>query len=570
MNARLKLRARILLIAILFFAVSIIANLYRIQIIKGEYYSKKANDQYVRPVSSLIDRGSIFFSTKDGTNVQVASIKTGYQVFINPDKIKNPEAIFEALSEYIKIDKSDYLNKVKKVEDPYEELVDQIEESKALSIKGLGILGLGVTKESWRIYPADKMASHEVGILGESASSTLVVGKYGLERSYENVLRRKKVSSNTNALAQLFIDLKEVPSDGEKEGDIVTSLELTTQKYLEKVLLEIDEAWHPDLVGGIVMNPNNGEIIAMSSLPTFDPNNISNIQDIGVLSNPLVESVYEMGSIVKPLTMAVALDNGAVYPDSTYEDTGTMTLSGKEIANHDRKARGIVSMQEILSQSLNVGAATIALEVGKEAFSKYFIGLGFGSKTGIDLPNEASGLVNNLRTGRDVEIATIAYGQGVAVSPISITRSLSVLANGGYLVTPHLVKEIKYSDGSIKKIEPNKSKRVISKKSTEDVTKMLVKVVDKSLLNGSIKNDRYSISAKTGTAQIANPKGGGYYEDKFLHSFFGYFPAYKPRFIVFLYQVNPKETDYAANTLTMPFDKLSKFLISYFDIAPDR
>lgn len=570
MNAKLKWRARIILILIFFFAVGLIVNLYRIQIIKGEYYSKKANDQYVKPVSNMLDRGSIFFGTKEGTNVQVASIKTGYIVFINPNKIKDPDVVFDALSEYIKLDKSDYLKKIGKVDDPYEELANQIKEDIALSIKGLGIVGLGVTKESWRIYPGDTIAAHELGIVGESASSTLIVGKYGLERSYENVLRRKKISSNTNALAQLFIDLKDLSSTDEKVGDIVSSVELTTQKYLESILSEINKTWNSDVVGGIIMDPNNGEIVAMSSLPTFNPNNISEIKDINVISNPLVESVYEMGSVVKPLTMAVALDNGAVYPESTYEDTGIMTLSGKEIANHDRKARGIVSMQEILSQSLNVGSATIALEVGKEAFSRYFLNFGFGSKTGIDLPNETSGLVNNLKTGRDVEIATIAYGQGVAVSPISITRSLSILANGGYLITPHLVKEVKYSDGSIKKIDINKPKKVIGNKSTEDVTKMLVKVVDKSLLNGSIKNDRYSVAAKTGTAQIADSKNGGYYKDKYLHSFFGYFPAYKPRFIVFLYQVNPKGTRYAADTLTMPFDKLSKFLISYYNIAPDR
>jgi cell division protein FtsI/penicillin-binding protein 2 len=224
----------------------------------------------------------------------------------------------------------------------------------------------------------------------------------------------------------------------------------------------------------------------------------------------------------------------------------------------------------LLSYSLNVGAATIALKVGKEDFSKYFFSYGIGNKTGIDLPNEATGIVGNLRTGRDVEIATAAYGQGIAISPIAVTKALSILANGGYTITPHLVKEIRYSDGTNKVINIQRGGPVLKKQTTDDVTKMLVKVVDNTLLQGKIKDERYSIAAKTGTAQMADHTKGGYYPDRYLHSFFGYFPAYNPKYLVFLFQVYPKGTEYAADTLTDPFDQITKFLINYFNIAPDR
>jgi cell division protein FtsI/penicillin-binding protein 2 len=416
------------------------------------------------------------------------------------------------------------------------------------------------------------MAAHELGLLGESASSTAITGRYGLERNYENILKRSGTTSNTNAFAQLFIGLRDsvFSSNSDEEGDIVTTIEPSVQKYLEKVLNQTSESWHPDSIGGIVIDPKTGEIVAMASLPSFDPNNTGAVKDARQFSNPLVENVYEMGSIMKPLTMATALDSGAERPNSTYEDTGTMMLSGKKISNFDGMARGIVTMQEILSQSLNVGAATIALEVGKQEFSKYFLNFGLGSKTGIDLPNEAMGLVGNLKTGRDVEIATAAYGQGLAISPINMTRALSVLANGGYVVTPHLVKEIDYANGTIKKIDVIKSEQVLKKETTDEVTKMLVKVVDESLLKGAIKMERYSIAAKTGTAQIPNPQAGGYYTDRYLHSFFGYLPAYNPRYLVFLYQVYPKGAEYASATLTEPFDQMAKFLITYYNIAPDR
>jgi cell division protein FtsI/penicillin-binding protein 2 len=247
-----------------------------------------------------------------------------------------------------------------------------------------------------------------------------------------------------------------------------------------------------------------------------------------------------------------------------------MTLNGKKISNFDGKARGVIPMQEILSQSLNVGAATIALKVGKDDFSKYFLNFGLGNKTGIDLPNEATGMANNLKSGRDIEIATAAYGQGVAVSPITMATALSILANSGYVVKPHLVKEIDYANGKVKEIGLEKSGPFLKKETTDEVTKMLVKVVDESLLKGAIKMDRYSIAAKTGTAQIPDHVNGGYYSDRYLHSFFGYFPAYNPKYLVFLFQVYPKGAEYASATLTEPFDQMAKFLIDYYNIPPDR
>lgn len=572
MNASFKFRTRIVLILILFVAIGLGITLYRIQIVKGEIYAKKAGDQYIKPNSSLLDRGSIFFSTKDGTRVQMATLKSGYKIYINPSIIKNIESVFVALSEYINLDKKEFIRKASKSNDQYEEVARQIDEKTALSIKNLKIDGVGIIKEIWRVYPGEMMAAHELGLLGESASSSSVVGRYGLEKIYEDVLKRSGSNSSLNNFAELFSDIQKTvfSSEDGTQGDIISSIEPSTQKYLEKVLSETAEKWHPDTVGGIVIDPNTGEVVAMASLPSFNPNDTSGVKDPRVFSNPLVENVYEMGSIIKPLTMAAGLDSGAFYPDSTYVDEGTMTLSGKKISNHDQKAHGTVSMQEILNQSLNVGAATIALEVGKQEFSKYFLSFGLGAKTGIDLPYEATGIVGNLKTGRDVEIATAAYGQGIAISPISVVRALSVLANGGYLITPHLIKEIRFTNGKVKEISFAKNKPVLKKQTTDDVTKMLVTVVDKALLKGAIKNDRYSIAAKTGTAQIPDHEKGGYYSDRYLHSFFGYFPAYNPKYLVFLYQVAPKGTEYAADTLTYPFDQMAKFLINYFNIAPDR
>lgn len=279
-----------------------------------------------------------------------------------------------------------------------------------------------------------------------------------------------------------------------------------------------------------------------------------------------------MGSIIKPLTMAVGLDSKVITSESTYDDAGFLLLNTKRISNFDGKARGVIQMQEILSQSLNVGAATIALKVGNENFSRYFLSFGFGDITGIDQPNEQKGRVTNLKSGREIEQATASYGQGISMSPMTTIRALSVIANGGMLIRPHIVKEIRYTDGSIEKLTPNPGVRVVQKSTSDEVTRMLVQVVDKAIAKAhpEIHMDRYSIAAKTGTAQIADPVNGGYYTDRYLHSFFGYFPAYSPKYIVFLYQVYPKGAEYASQTLTDPFTELAKFMINYYEVPPDR
>ncbi len=583
-------RIRFVLFSIVFCALILVGKLYLVQVVHGNLYSVKADHQYVSPNTTVFDRGSIFFTTKDGTHIGAATVKNGFLVAVNPKKVKNVSEAYTSLASIVQNstttsselstlpDRGSFISKATKPNDTYEEILKKIDSATGLSVSAANIPGISVYKNNWRYYPGNQMASQVIGITGQSAStsptaSSTTLGRYGLERYYEKTLERSSDVTYTNFFAELFADLKSsVFNETPLEGDVVTTIDPTVQNYLETTLAKTSDKWKPDEIGAVIVDPNTGEIYGIAHLPSFNPNNLASISNPKVFSNPLVENLYEMGSIIKPLTMAAGLDSGAITPSSTYNDTGTLTLNAKKISNFDGKARGVIPMQEILSQSLNVGASYVALKTGNATFTKYFLDYGLGSTTGIDLPNEQKGNVSNLFINRDLEHATASFGQGIAMTPLATTRALSVLANGGFLIHPHIVNEIDYTLGTTKTIGPDPGIRVIKKETADEVTKMLVIVVDKAIAKAhpDVYMDHYSIAAKTGTAQIADHVNGGYYKDRYLHSFFGYFPAYHPKFLIFLYQVYPKGAEYASATLTDPFADLVKFLISYYEIPPDR
>ncbi len=567
----LKQRAYIATLLLFFLLGLLLFRLYDLQVVKHEYYAIQANKQY-NYKSEFYDRGKIYFRRKDGSLLDAAGIKTGYILAIAPNKLKNPDRLYNFLTKdlNLKINYGKFLSQARKKDDPYEEIKRRLPKELADKIRAQKIKGVILVAHRYRFYPEGNLAPQAVGFVAKSADDSLLRGRYGLERFYDDELYRDNASLGVNFFAELFGGVRKVLAGEMDNGDlsIVTSIEPLVQKKMQEIAEKTAHKWHSKRVSIIVYNPNNGEVISMASYPGFNLNDYAKVKDVHTFENPLVENVYEMGSIVKALTVASGLDYGVISEHSTYNDTGHKTYNGSTIYNYDKRARGVVPVQEILSQSLNVGAAWVYERLGKKRFKEAFKKLGLLDITGIDLPNEADPIVHNLNSPRDIEYATASFGQGVAFTPIAMVRALGALGTGK-IAEPHLAVEKIYNNGLREKVEYDPPEKVFSDKTKETISRMLTTVVDKVLAHGKKKKEHYSVAIKTGTAQISS-KRGGYIKNLYNHTFFGYFPSFSPRFVVLLVNEEPHGAKYASQTLTEPFYEAVDFLINYYNIEPDR
>ena len=574
MRRSFRFRLRILAGVILLIAVGLIARLYYVQVVEGSFFAQKGNRQYVSSSQELYDRGAIYFTLKDGTLISAATLQSGYLIAIDPEELKNPQSVYQQLSAQIPLDSSTFFASANKTNDPYEVLAHHVSQPVGQAIQALNIPGVLVETERWRVYPAGTEAAQTLGFIAYNDANEQT-GQAGLEKSYNATLERTSQGLFGNFFAELFANLTNVVSSPKdlEQGDVVTSIEPLVEQRLDQDIKEVNDQYHSTETAGIIMDPKTGAIIAMDSYPTFNPNDFKdgNPQYFG---NGLVQHQYEFGSIVKSLTMASGLDAGVIDVNTTYDDTGCIHPNNTTICNYDLVARGVIPMRQILFQSLNLGASFIAGKLGHTQMRDYFIKLGLGQKTGVDLPGEISGQVKNLYAAQDVDYDTASFGQGIAVTPVQMIRALDALANAGATVSPHVATAIQLESGQMKKLTYPAPVQVFKPQAVIDVSTMLRQVFlnDAKIAiaaNPGLAMPDVNVVAKTGTAQVVDPNGG-YYHNIFFHSFFGYFPAGDPKFIILLYTNRPQGVQYASGTLTKTFMDLTDFLENYYNIPPDN
>lgn len=550
-------------------ALLIIARLVSLQLYSHESLLRESDHQRTT-AQGLFERGSIFFLSKDGNKISAASLARGYTLAIVPKSLPLDEDVcakIKIVYDRLDCERFDLLSK--KVDDPYEEVATKVSDEVGKQIDSLRIPGVQLIKEQWRYYPAGTLAAHVIGFYGYGSRG--LDGVYGVERYYKDVLARTTNPLTTNFFSELFSDTSDMVGGIEQEGDVVLTIDPAVQSELEKQIALVAKEWGSRKVMGIIMDPRTGALIAMAQYPTYDPNTYGDTSSAGVFTLSLVEHVYEMGSIMKILTYAAGVDSGAINEKSTYYDTGSREIQGKTFGNFDGIARGTVSIKEVLRQSLNIGAAHIAELVGAKTFTEYFIErYKLDEETGIDLPGEVRGLMSNLERTTPISLATASYGQGIATTPIATMRALAAVANGGFMVQPHVVHSIARQGGIDSVFDYSDQKvRILKPETTESVSRVLATIVDEKLGEGKYKIEHHSVAAKTGTAQIPKPSVG-YYDDRYLHSFFGYVPAYDAQYAVLLLNLEPHGAQYSSETLSKPFINMVQFLINYYSITPDR
>jgi len=435
------------------------------------------------------------------------------------------------------------------------------------------LTGFDFEIKKFRYYPESNIASNVLGFV--SYADEAGTGRYGLEEFFNEELTGKigSLKGERGVNNAVIVNDREYikPVNG---SDLVLTIDRSVEFYACDQLKKTVDKFSAKGGTVIALDAKTGAVLAMCSVPNFDPNNYKDVADIAVFNNPAVFDQYEPGSVFKAITMSVALDQGKVTPSTTYTDPGEVYINGwsKPIRNADydtKGGHGLVDMNFVLENSLNTGAIFAMKQAGPKVFADYVKSYGFGEKTGIELGSESSGNINNLLKNniKDIDAAVASFGQGITVTPLQMVSAYQAFANKGYLMKPYIVKEIQHPDGKTQNIAPVQERQVISEKSATTILGMLTNVVSsghskKAAIAG------YYIGGKTGTAQIA--VNGGYVKDRFNHTFVGIAPIDNPRFVMLTYIDSPKGVIYAEATALPLWTDIATFMLQYYQVPKTK
>lgn len=539
-------RMKIILLIFSSILLIIVLRVFYVQVVDYKKLSTLASDLWSRNLPIEASRGRIL----DRNGVVLANNITTTSLVLIPNQIKNKKEVTEKLAEILGVSFDEMKEHVYK-----ETSIERVHpEGRRLSyevadkIEALNFDGVYLVKESKRYYPYDTMLSHVLGYVGIDNQ-----GLSGIELQYDDYLTGENgaikyfsdAKGNKLELTDLYIE----PQDG---MDLQLTIDINIQKSVERELDNVVDMFNPDMALAVVMDPNTGEILAMSSRPNFDPNNYKNYSVEELSRNLPIWASYEPGSTQKIVTTAAAVEEKVVdlFKDE-FTDTGSVQVDTARIKCWKAGGHGHQTFLQVLQNSCNPGFVKMGQLLGKERLFHYLDLFGFGSKTGIDLNGEGEGIIFPLDKVGNIELATTAFGQGISVTPIQQARAISAVINGGILLKPYVLKNILEPETG--NVMEHNSKIEIRRVISEDTSKIMRYALETVVALGGGKSayiDGYRIGGKTGTAQKA--VNGSYLANNYIMSFVGIVPSNNPEAVLYIAIDNPKDTALLSSYTTTP------------------
>lgn len=610
-NPERRLTILLMVFATLF--AGLVVRLGYLQIARTDYYSAVAESQRKRAGELLPHRGTIYVSegrkSTDEENFPIATNHTAHFAYAVPSDIKDPDYVSRELAPALlafrtrqrervaaiirqtgqqrtstpgesaapelsgeaelDILRQQLYTKFDQKTDPYEPFLrpyEVVDDELQQFLERRQLPGIVVEEEEVRTYPEGTLAAHVLGYVGYQEEGR--VGRYGIEGHFEDILsgdlgflsaEKDTRGKNIGVAAREFRPAQ----DG---SDIILTVDRVVQAFIEEELRAGVERYGAERGSIIVMHPTTGAIVGMATYPTFDPNHYYAITDPRVQLNPVVSDIFEPGSILKPIVMATAIEEGKVQPDTTFIDSGPVRVAEYKIDTFDGRHFGVQTMTQVLEQSNNVGMVWVGQQLGAETLYDYLRRFGLGEKTGVELEGETQNQIPEPRKWNVTTVATASFGQGVALTPLQALNAINVLANKGILMQPHVVGRIRHASGEIQTMTPQEVRQVVSAATAERLSAMMVSVIE----NGVAQLARvpgYYLAGKTGTAQVPDERGK-YSPDRKIIAFVGFGPVENPQFSVLIKLDNPSGLSFASGTAAPMFRNLAEKLLKYYQIPP--
>ena len=543
-NIHTRIKLITLFIIILFFII--IFKVFYIQVFSYNKLNRLASSLWNRNLPIEANRGKIL----DTNGVILADNLTTASLVLIPNQIKDKEKVAKDLANILNISYEEmykHVNKHTSIERVHPE-GRRLDYEIVNQINNLNYDGVYLVKESKRYYPYNKLLSHTIGFVGIDNQ-----GLSGLELTYDKYLTGTygsiKYMGDAKGNKLELTESYEKPIDG---MNITLTINYKLQASLERELDNSVSKYNPDQALGIMMNPNTGEILAISSRPNFSPTEYQKYTVEEINRNLPVWMTYEPGSTFKIITLAASLEEHTIdLEKDTFNDPGSIQVENARIKCWKHGGHGLQTYLQVIENSCNPGFVTLGQKLGKEKLFYYIEEFGFGKKTGVDLNGEAKGILFNLDYVGPVELATTSFGQGVSVTPIQQITAVSAAINGGYLIKPYIVKSINEPETNSAILE-NKTE-IIRKVITDETSEKVRYALESVVTNGTGRNafiDGYRVGGKTGTAQKVN--NGAYMVGNYIVSFIGFMPANNPEVIVYIAIDNPKGVTQYGGTVAAP------------------